>query len=157
MKKTMTIICLILALVLVGCSNSSTTNENMADTDNAVQGISETESVDNTEQIISAINEAMDGISLNEKYDKIYAKKDKSNICVRVITSEYVWDEVQENTSLKNSYKEDFSTIYNKAVEAAKETGEQNIPTIDVLVCEPDDNSVLATGSGTSNVTFLFE
>ena len=156
MKKTLAILCLILALTLVGCSNSSTPNENLVDTDNTVQETPKTESVDNVEQIISAINEALDELSLTNNYSSIIAKKDKSLITVYIKTSDYIWDNVQKNSTLKNSYKADFSTIYNKALETAKSVETNNIPTIGILVQEPDGSN-LAAVSGTSNVTFLFE
>ncbi len=144
MKKTLAIICLIIAFGLAGCSNSSTTKE-------------EGTEADNTEQVIAAINDALDGITLNEEYNSIMAKRDKQSITVYVTTSEYIWDEVQSDIELMNSYKEDFSDIYDKAKEAADLTGLDDIPDIGILVWEPDENSCLATGSGTSNVTFLFE
>ena len=147
MKKTLSIICLILALVLVGCSNPNSESES-TNTSN---------SADNTKQTIEAINNALEGISLNEEYNSITAKKDKQSITIYVTTSEYVWDEVQSDVELMNSYKEDFSDIYDKAKEAADSIGLDDMPEIHMLVWEPDENSVLATGSGTSNITFLFE
>ena len=115
------------------------------------------QTTDNTKEIVSAINDALATLELNEKYNDIIAKKENTAITVFVTTADYIWDEVQKDTALMNSYKTDFAAVYNKAVEAAKATGFDNIPRIDVLAWEPDENSVLATGSGTSDVTFLFE
>ena len=75
MKRTLAIICLILAVTLAGCSNSQTTDESITNTNTTVPEESTNNIIDNTEQIISAIDDALRGISLNEKYDKIYVKK----------------------------------------------------------------------------------
>lgn len=166
MKKIILALYVICVFALVGCSNSTPSSTNPVATNDDVMDTTvdevankeekQPETVDKTQEIISAINEALDELSLTNNYSSIIAKKDKSLITVYIKTSDYIWDNVQKNSSLKNSYKADFSTIYNKALETAKSVETNNIPTIGILVQEPDGSN-LAAVSGTSNVTFLFE
>lgn len=158
MKKRIAL-CMILALALTGCSNTKIpTNENATVSEKKeVSTVKETD-IDETQVVIDAINDELTGyISDMSNYKNVNAYKDASVITIKLTTKDYIWDSVNDSASTANTYKDEFKDIYGVALEAAKQTGIENIQEIDILVEEPD-GSCVATGDGTVNsVKYLFE